>query len=112
MRVKRGVTKRKKHKKILKAAAGYRAGRSKIYRQAREAVIHAGVDSYRGRKLKKRNFRSLWITQISAALPDGLSYSAFINKLKKSKIELDRKILAQIAKEHPNIFKKIVEAVI
>lgn len=109
MRIKRGVTKRAKHKKILKAAKGYRAGRSKIYRQAQEAVIHAGADSYRGRRLKKRDFRSLWITQISASLPDSLSYSQFINKLKKEKIELDRKILSQIAREFPEVFAKIVE---
>lgn len=111
MRVKRGVTKRAKHKKILKAAKGYRAGRSKIYRQAVEAVIHAGADAYYGRKLKKRDFRSLWITQISGSLPNGLSYSQFINKLKQKKIELDRKILAQIAREYPEVFKKIVQTV-
>lgn len=109
MRIKRGVTKRAKHKKILKAAKGYALGRSKIYRQAVEAVIHAGADAYRGRKLKKRDFRSLWITQISASLPDGLSYSQFINKLKKAKIELNRKILSQIAQEFPAVFEKIVK---
>lgn len=111
MRVKRGVTKRAKHKKILKAAKGYTFGRSKIVRLAREAVIHAGADAYRGRKLKKRDFRSLWITQISASLPDGLSYSQFINKLKKAKIELNRKILAQIGQKYPAVFEKIVKNV-
>lgn len=109
MRIKRGVTKRAKHKKILKAAKGYTLGRSKIVRLAREAVIHAGADAYRGRKLKKRDFRSLWITQISASLPNGLSYSQFINKLKKAKIELNRKILSQIAQKYPAVFEKIVK---
>lgn len=111
MRVKRGVEKRAKHKKILTAAAGFRAGRSKIYRQARQAVIHAGADAYRGRRLKKRDFRSLWITQISAALPEKLSYSRFINNLKKKNVELDRKILAAIAQDYPEVFAKIVETV-
>lgn len=111
MRIKRGVIKRKKHKKILKSAKGYRAGRSKIYRQAAEAVIHAGADAYRGRRLRKRDFRSLWITQISASLPNGLSYSQFINKLKKGKVELNRKILAEIAREFPQVFVRIVETV-
>lgn len=111
MRIKRGVTKRAKHKKILKAAKGYRLGRSKIYRQAQEAVIHAGADAYRGRRLKKRDFRSLWITQISASLPDSLSYSQFINRLKKKEIVINRKILATIANKYPEVFEKIVKTV-
>lgn len=109
MRIKRGVTKRAKHKRILKAAKGYTLGRSKIYRQAAEAVIHAGADAYRGRKLKKRDFRSLWITQISATLPNGLSYSQFMGRLKKKGIALDRKILAEIAQKYPQVFGEIVK---
>jgi len=109
-RIKRGVTKRRKHKKILKLARGYTLGRSKLYRQAKEAVIHAGVDAYRGRKEKKRQMRALWITQLSAASKShGLSYSKFINLLKTKNIELDRKILADIAKNDPFTFKEIIK---
>jgi len=110
MRVKRGVTKRRKHKKVLKLAKGYTLGRSNLYRQAKEAVVHAGVDAYRGRKEKKRQMRSLWITRLSAALkPYNLSYSKFINLLKIKNIELDRKILAEIAKDDPTAFNEIVK---
>ncbi len=111
MRIKRGVTKRAKHKKVLAAAKGYTLGRSKIVRLAREAAIHAGADAYRGRKEKKRTMRALWITQISAALPEDSSYSQFINNLKRKKIELDRKILAKICNEYPQVFEQIVKTV-
>jgi large subunit ribosomal protein L20 len=112
VRVKRGVTKRKKHKKVLKLAKGYRLGRSKLFRQAQEAVIHAGADAYRGRKEKKRQMRSLWITKLSAALaPHNLSYSKFINLLKTKNIELDRKILSEIAKDDSDTFNQIVKIV-
>ena len=111
-RIKRGVAKRKKHKKILALAKGYRGSRSKIYKQAREAVIHAGADAYRGRKEKKRQMRALWIVRLSAALsPHGLSYSKFINLLHKKNVELDRKILSQIALEDPKTFDYIVKTV-
>ena len=113
MRVKRGVTTHKRHKKLLAHAKGYRGGRSKLVRLAKEAVIHAGVDAYRGRKEKKRTLRALWITRINGALtPHNLSYSQFINKLKSKKIELDRKILSQIAIEDPQAFDEIVKKVI
>ena len=112
MRVKRGKTVNRRHKKTLALAKGYRGGRSKLYKQAREAVIHAGSDAYRGRKEKKRQTRSLWIIRISAALKaHDISYSKFMNTLKQKNIELDRKILAQIALEDPESFKELVEKV-
>ena len=113
MRVKRGKTVNKRHKRTLALAKGYRGGRSKLYKQAKEAVIHAGADAYRGRKEKKRQTRSLWILRINAALkPHGISYSKFINTLKQKNIELDRKILAQIALEDPEGFEEMVKKVI
>jgi len=113
MRVKRGVTAHRRHKRLLAQTRGYRGGRSKLVKQAREALIHAGVDSYRGRKEKKRNLRSLWITRINAALaPHNISYSQFLSKLKTEKIELDRKILSQIAIEDPQIFDELVKKII
>ena len=113
MRVKRGKTVNKRHKRTLALAKGYRGGRSKLYKQAKEAVIHAGADAYRGRKEKKRQTRSLWILRINAALkPHGISYSKFINTLKQKNIELDRKILAQIALEDPEGFEELVKKVI
>ena len=113
MRVKRGKTVNKRHKRTLALAKGYRGGRSKLYKQAKEAVIHAGADAYRGRKEKKRQTRSLWILRINAALkPHGISYSKFINTLKQKNIELDRKILAQIALEDPESFEEMVKKVI
>ncbi|OGD88577.1 50S ribosomal protein L20 [Candidatus Curtissbacteria bacterium RIFCSPHIGHO2_12_FULL_41_17] len=112
MRVKRGVTSHKRHKKILKLAKGYRGGRSKLIKQAKEATVHAGADAYRGRKGKKRDMRSLWIIRINAQLrTHNLSYSQFIGKLKSQKIEIDRKILAQIALENPQIFNKLVKKI-
>jgi len=113
MRIKRGVTSHKRHQKLLQLASSYRGNRSKLYKQAREAVIHAGVDAYIGRKDKKGDMRSLWIIRINAALePHNISYSQFINKLKAKKIELDRKILSQIALEDPKSFDQIVKKVI
>ena len=113
MRVKRGKTVKRKHKKILKLAKGYRGGRSKLYKEARTAVIHAGVDAYRGRKEKKRTNRSLWIIRINAALQKhDISYSQFIAKLKNKNIELDRKILSQIALEEPQSFDNLVKKII
>lgn len=112
-RVKRGVTSHRRHKRLLARARGFRGGRSKLIKQAREAVIHAGADAYRGRKEKKRTMRALWITRINAALePHNISYSQFIGKLKTKKIELDRKILSQIALEDPKSFEQIVKKVI
>ena len=113
MRVKRGVTTSKRHKKLLKSAKGYRGGRSKLFKQAREATIHAGADAYRGRKEKKRQMRSLWIIRLNAALKgQDISYSKFIDKLNKKNIELDRKVLSQIALEDPKVFEQIVKKII
>mgnify|MGYP002652854132 FL=1 len=97
-RVKRGVTARRRHKKILGQAKGYYNARRKVFRVAKQAVIKAQQYAYIGRKQKKRNFRSLWITRINAAARiNGMSYSRFINGLGKAGITLDRKVLADIA---------------
>ncbi len=97
-RVKRGVTARKRHKKILKLAKGYYNARRKVYRVAKQAVIKAGQYAYRDRKQRKRQFRALWIARINAAARiNGLSYSRFINGLKKANVSLDRKVLADMA---------------
>lgn len=97
-RVKRGVTARRRHKKILKLAKGYYNARRKVFRVAKQAVTKAQQYAYIGRKQKKRNFRSLWITRINAAARiNGLSYSRFMNGLLKAGITLDRKVLADIA---------------
>ena len=97
-RVKRGVQTRRRHKKILKLAKGYYGSRSRTYRSAVQAVLRAGQYAYRDRKVRKRQFRRLWIVRINAgARQHGLSYSRFINGLKKSSIEIDRKVLADIA---------------
>ena len=112
MRVKRGPAAHKRHKKILRLAKGYRGGRSKLIKQVKTAVIHAGADAYRGRKEKKRQARSLWIIRINAALSKSdISYNQFIAKLKAKNIELDRKILAQIALEDPEAFDDLVKKV-
>lgn len=113
MRVKRGKTVKRRHKKILSLARGYRGGRSKLIKQAREAVIHAGADAYRGRKEKKRQARSLWIIRLNAALrPHNISYSQFIAKLKEKNILLDRKILSQIALEDPAAFDQLIKKIV
>ena len=97
-RVKRGVTARARHKKVLKAAKGYSGARSRVYRVAKQAVIKAGQYAYRDRRQRKRQFRRLWIARINAAARlNGLSYSRFINGLKKSSVEVDRRVLADIA---------------
>lgn len=97
-RVKRGVTARARHKKVMKAAKGYYGARSRVYRVAVQAVTKAGQYAYRDRRQKKRQFRQLWIARINAAArQNGLSYSRLINGLKKASIEIDRKILSDIA---------------
>jgi large subunit ribosomal protein L20 len=97
-RVKRGVTARKRHKKILKQAKGYYGARSRVFRVAKQAVIKAGQYAYRDRRTKRRLFRSLWIVRINAgARLHGLTYSTFMNGLKKADIALDRKVLADLA---------------
>lgn len=111
-RVKRGVTTRKRHKKLLKLTKGYRHGRKKLVRVAHQAMLKAGQHAYRDRRRKKRDFRGLWIIKINAACREhGLSYSKFIKLLHDKKIELDRKILADLAENHPEEFKKVVEKV-
>ena len=97
-RVKRGVTAHARHKKILKEAKGYYGARSKVYRVAKQAVIKAGQYAYRDRRQRKRQFRALWIARINAAArQNGLSYSRMIDGLKKAGVEVDRKVLADIA---------------
>lgn len=111
-RVKRGVTTRARHKKVLRQTAGYRMTRHRLIRVAKEAVIHAGEYAYRGRKLRKRDFRQLWVVRINEAVKNlGLSYSQFIARLKKANIELDRKILADLVISDPQTFKLIVDHV-
>ncbi len=97
-RVKRGVTARARHKKVLKEAKGYYGARSKVYRVAKQAVIKAGQYAYRDRRQKKRQFRALWIARINAgARENGISYSRLINGLKNAGVEIDRKVLADLA---------------
>jgi large subunit ribosomal protein L20 len=97
-RVKRGVTARARHKKILVQAKGYRGRRKNVYRIAKQAVMKAGQYAYRDRRQKKRQFRSLWIARINAASRElGMTYSVFMNGLKKAEIEVDRKVLADLA---------------
>lgn len=111
-RVKTGTTRRRRHKKVLKRTKGFRMTRGRLYKVSKEADLHAGQYAYAGRKLRKRDMRRLWITRINAALtPYNLSYSKFINGLKKAKIELNRKILADIALSNPEAFKTIVDKV-
>ncbi len=109
-RVKRGVVARARHKKVLKQAKGYYGARSRVYRVAFQAVTKAGQYAYRDRRAKKRTFRQLWIARINAAArQNGLSYSRFINGLKKTSVEIDRKILADIAVYDQVAFAALVE---
>jgi large subunit ribosomal protein L20 len=111
-RVKRGTIAHKRRKYLLKYAKGFRWGRKAKYRAAKEALLHAFSYSYRDRRTKKRDFRRLWQTQIGAASKQlGISYNKFTHGLKKNKIELDRKILAQLAQTRPEIFQKLVEKI-
>ena len=111
-RVKGGITTKRKHKKTLTLAKGYWMSRSKQIKKAKEAVLHADAYSYAGRKARKRDFRTLWIVRLNAAVREaGLSYSKFINLLKTKNVGIDRKILSQIAIDHPTVFTKIVEKV-
>lgn len=99
-----------RHRKVLKQARGFRQARRRRIQTAKEAVLHAGAYAYHGRKLRKRDMRSLWITRVSAAVKEqGISYSKFIPMLKKAKIEIDRKILSEIAATDPETFKQIVD---
>ena len=109
-RVKRGVTARARHKKVLEQAKGYRGRRKNVYRIAKEAVMRAGQYAYRDRRNKKREFRALWITRINAGCREaGLSYSQFIAGLKKAGIDMDRKVLADLAVHDKTAFSKIAE---
>jgi large subunit ribosomal protein L20 len=107
-RVKRGVTARARHKKVLDQAKGFRGRRKNVFRVAKQAVMKAGQYAYRDRRVRKREFRALWIARINAAAREcGMSYSAFMNGLKKSAIELDRKVLADLAVFDKAAFAKI-----
>ena len=109
-RVKRGVQSKKRHKKILKQAKGYRGARSRTFKVAKQAVQRAGQYAYRDRRVKKRTFRSLWIIRINAAAREnGLSYSKLIAGLKKANIDLDRKTLAEMAVNDKEAFSLIAE---
>ncbi|MBI2416096.1 MAG: 50S ribosomal protein L20 [Candidatus Kerfeldbacteria bacterium] len=111
-RVKRGTTHVRRRKTLLKRAKGFRLGRRKTIRLGRVAVIKSGVHAYQGRKLKKRTRRGEWNISINAAVREhGLSYSKFMNGLKRSGITLDRKVLSQLAKQHPAVFAELVKAV-
>ena len=109
-RVKRGVTARARHKKILDLAKGYRGRRSKVFRIAKEAVMKAGQYAYRDRRAKKRVFRALWIARINAAVRQGgMTYSRFMNGLKKASVEIDRKVLADLAVMDKPAFARFME---
>ena len=111
-RVKRGKTAHKKREKLLKHTKGFRWGRKSKERAAKEALLHAWSHAFRGRKEKKRDYRSLWLTQINAASrTQGLTYSKFIYGLKKANILIDRKILADLANNEPRVFEKIINKI-
>ena len=111
-RVKRGVESRRKHKKVLKLAKGYRGARSRTFKVAKQAVTRAGQYAYRDRRVKKRSFRSLWIIRINAACRiHDMNYSEFISKLKSNNININRKVLADLAVNHPDEFKKMIEKI-
>jgi large subunit ribosomal protein L20 len=109
-RVKRGVQARRRHKKVLKQAKGYYGARSRVYRVAAQAVTKAGQYAYRDRRQRKRQFRALWIARINAAAREhGLSYSRFINGLLKAEVEVDRKVLAELAVNDKPVFAALAE---
>ena len=109
-RVKRGVTARARHKKVLEQAKGFRGRRGNVYRIAKEAVMKAGQYQYRDRRQKKREFRALWIARINAAVRElGMTYSGFIAGLNKASIDIDRKVLADLAVHDKAAFAKIAE---
>ncbi len=110
-RVKRGETAHRRHRKVVKAAKGYRGLRSRVFTQAKNAVMKAGLHSYVDRKTKKRTFRALWILRINAACrPLGISYSRLIEAMTKKDILINRKMLSELAIHQPEVFKAIVEA--
>jgi len=112
MRVKTGTVRRQHHKKVIKAASGFWMTRHKRYKVAHEAVMHAGRYAFIGRRLRRRDLRKLWIVRLNAALkPFSISYSKFINMLKVAKVDLNRKMLSEIAIKDANAFKSIVDSV-
>ncbi len=112
-RVKRGVMTKKRHKNILKKAKGYRWGRKKLFTKAKEAVIKAGKYARRDRRAKKRTFRALWIIRLNNALREnGITYAKFIALLKRKSIDLDRKVLSEMAVENPTVFATFVKDII
>jgi large subunit ribosomal protein L20 len=111
-RVKRGTIANKRRRNVLKNTKGFRWSRKSKERAAKEALLHAWTHAFRGRKEKKRNYRTLWNVKIGAAVREqGISYSRFIDALKKAKIELDRKVLADLAENEPEVFKQVVAKV-
>lgn len=111
-RVKSSVSSRRRRKKILKSAKGYWGGKSRLFKTAKESVEQAMFYAYRDRRVRKREFRKLWITRINAAVrPYGMNYSNFVHRLNENRIQLNRKILADLAVTDPDVFCKIVEAI-
>ena len=114
MRVKTGFTRRRSHKKVLNRTKGFRMTRNRLFKVANEADLHAGQYAFAGRRIRRRDMRRLWITRINAALSsivEGPSYSKFINLLKVKHVDIDRKILAELANSDPKTFNTIVETV-
>lgn len=113
-RVKTGTTRKNRHKKVLKLTKGFRGTNNRLFKRAQEALLHAGKYAYIGRKLRKRDFRKLWITRISAAVKEAepsYNYSSFLKDLKTAKIELNRKMLSELAINDFNAFKEVVKKV-
>jgi large subunit ribosomal protein L20 len=111
MRIKSGPTRKHRHQKVLSRTKGFRMTKGRLYKVSREADLHAGQYAFIGRKNRKRDLRRLWITRINAALkPEEVSYSRFINLLKRAKIEIDRKMLADLAISDPEVFQEIVKS--
>lgn len=112
MRIKTGTVRHRRHRQVLQRTKGFRMTKGRLYKVSKEADLHAGQYAFIGRKRRKRDLRRLWITRINAALTaEGISYSKFIDGLKKSKVELDRKILADLVLSDPQTFKSIVDKV-
>ena len=112
MRVKSGVVTKRRHKKILKQAKGYRDKRSNVWSHAKRAVMMAGKQAYVGRKIKKRDYRTLWIARLNAALRlQGIAYSRFIHKLTRKQVGLNRKMLSELAIREPKVFEEVVKTV-
>lgn len=112
MRVKRGIVRRRRHKKIRALARGYLDLRHATFAKANEAVLKAGQHAFRDRRKKKRVFRALWTVRLNAAArSEGVSYSVFVRLLKKSNVQLDRKVLSELAISHPQVFRRILQEV-